>query len=287
MPHSRLRNKLLIVPAALAVICALPVAAAGAHSFGPGPVRPAWTPPAPKVEVSGVVTTAPATGADTFVASAYVVVPPAFGTPATAPTSTPNTPITTGTTTSIRVDGRSEPVADLAAGDKFTALYSGTPTETLAAITGGTALSISAVTPPPTYVFYGFVGAVTATTSNSVSVSVTTSAPTVLFSGTDPFTVGRRTIVFGSSSSSPFGSLAGIHTGDVVAGGLIAKSGQTASAIEADPLQFLLDFPTSTPASPAASNAAIKRTEARAEALLKAEKRRLAKPAQKTVKHTK
>ncbi len=145
--------------------------------------------------------------------------------------------------------------------------------------------TVEGVAPPPKYGFYGFVGTVTATSSDSVSVSVTTSEPSALFSGADAFAIGPRTVVLGGSASAPFGSISGVSVGDVVAGGLISQAGQTAAAIETDPLEFLIDFPASAAPTNSTgtttSTAAIRHQQTRAKALLFAERKRLAKSAAK------
>jgi hypothetical protein len=200
---------------------------------------------------------------------------------------TPDTTITTDTSTSITINGKADqPVSDLADGDTFTAVFDGTPNDPLSTITATPAISITAWTPPTPYALYAFVGTVAATTApagttpGSISVTVTSSDPSGLFTGTDKFTVGPTTLVFGDSTSSLFGSLSGVSVGDVVAGGLISQGGQTASAIEADPLQILVDFPAAV--TPGVTTASIRHRDLKkALALLGKEKVKLDKHGKK------
>jgi hypothetical protein len=326
----------------LALVCAVPVAVAGAHGSGRG---------SSVVEVRGVVTTAPASGAGSFTATAYVVQHAHFlhggghgwgvgrgsgggrgwgggdsrggsggsgssgGSKSTSGGSskgngysysyggkvrgahtrdarahgshhqpgstpagdgTPDTQITTGGATQIRIDGQQSSVSNLAVGDYFTAVYDGTPDESLSTITSTPSLSVSAWAPSDGNLLYAFVGTVssTDTTAGTITVNVTGSTPNGLFSGTDTFDVGSQTIVLGNSGSTPFGSLGSFSTGDVVAGGLIAPSGGPAGTVESTPLQVLVDFPQSSSSSTSSANAqkaSIRRAERRALNLLRRE----------------
>jgi hypothetical protein len=177
---------------------------------------------------------------------------------------TAGTVITVDSGTKLDINGNTTTatVGELAVGQKFTATFDGTPTETLAAIVANPALSIVATTPKALYAFVGTVTATnTTSTPETVSVAVTQSLPTGLFTGTDTFDVGPGTFVFGGSSSSLFGSLSNVTVGDVVAGGLVSTGGQAASAVEADPLQVLVDFPASSSSS-SASSAAVRHLRA-------------------------
>jgi hypothetical protein len=308
----------------------------------------AFAAPTPEVEVKGVITSAPASGSDSFTATAYVLAPEHFfpggdwsgggnrhdpgswgggsgsSTGGDDPSSsssfsysyggrvggsygysgrsgdlrgarmrphlrshclsgttpvsdgTPGTVITTDSSTQITIDGQSSSVSNLAVGDYFTAVYDGTPDESLATITSTPALSVAAWVPLQGNSLYAFVGTVsgTDTTNGTVTVNVTSSIPNGLFSGTDTFDVGSQTIVLGNSGSTLFGSLANVTTGDVVAGGLIAPSGETASTVESSPLQVLVDFPQSSSSSSTATTqqASIRRAEHRALKLLRREK---------------
>jgi hypothetical protein len=242
----------------------------------------AFVAPTPEVEVSGVITAAPTSSdPDQFVATASVVQPihggapwrpisgPVFGgqhpgtqgsiqrahhsgaSSSPSASGTPDTTITVGSSTSFDINcNKSATVTDLAAGQTFTAVFDGTPDETLAEIVANPAVSVSAKTPKSLYAFEGTVTATDATSSpETVSVAVTESTPTGLFTGTDTFDVGPSTFVFGGPSGSLFGSLSDVSVGDVVAGGLVGPGGQTASAIEAQPLQVLVDFPASSSSS--------------------------------------
>jgi hypothetical protein len=300
----------------------------------------AYAAPTPEVEVKGVVTTAPASGSDTFTSTAYVVTPPKFHplpagggwgggggayvhgsgdgysygggigggygfTPTTAhargahvrrsnclpgstPASqgTPNTAITTDGSTKVTVNGQTSSVSNLVAGDKFTAIFDGTPNEPLSTVTATPAVSVAAYAAAPTpNVLYGFVGTVASTTSSSVTVNVSNSIPSALFSGTDTFTVGSSTIVLGNSGSS----LSSVAPGDVVAGGLLGPSGQSASTIESDPLQVLVDFPASlSPGSSTSStSSSTKRAERKALKSLRQEKAKLGRHHKKHNEHQK
>lgn len=176
---------------------------------------------------------------------------------------TPNTTITVDSNTKLLVDGVSEPVSDLAVGQTFTAVFNGTPDEALSQIVSGPALSVTAhtlgarVTTP--HSLYAFVGTVTATNTTSspetVSVAVTESRPTGLLSGTETFAIAPTTFVFGGKAGSMFGSLSSVKVGDVVAGGLIASTGQTAAAVQAAPLKVLVDLPAASATNTAAATA--------------------------------
>jgi hypothetical protein len=200
-------------------------------------------------------------------------------------TGTPGTVITVDSGTKLDINGNktTATVGELAVGQKFTATFDGTPTETLTAIVANPALSVTATTPKALYAFVGTVTATnTTSTPETVSVAVTESLPTGLFTGTDTFDVGPGTFIFGGSSSSLFGSLSNVAVGDVVAGGLVSTGGQAASAIEADPLQVLVDFPD--PSSSSSSSAAVRHL--RANDLRKALKL-LGKDSKKSGKHQK
>lgn len=173
-----------------------------------------------------------------------------------SPTGTPGTVITVDSSTTFDVNANtSATVGDLADGQVFTAVFDGTPDETLAQIVSNPALSITARTP---HSLYAFVGTVTATSTTStpetISVNVAQSTPSGLFTGVDTFDIGPDTFVFGGPNGSLFGSLSDVSVGDVVAGGVISSAGQSASAIESDPLQVLVDFPVT--ASPGTSTTA-------------------------------
>lgn len=278
------------------------------------------TAPAPLVVVRGVVTSAPAPGSDSFTATAYVAAPPGhlfplggegpsrrgamrgrdaggdggYGAggqagagdcpPGFAPPAdgTPNTVITTDSTTGVTLDGQSAPLGSLAVGDVFSATYAGTPSEALSAITAAPAISLSAWAPAGGRVLYAFVGTVASSSAGTITVNVTSSIPTGMFAGADTFTVGPQTIVLGNSGSSLFGSLANVGQGDVVAGGLIGPAGETAGAAETAPLQVLVDFPAST--SPG-TTASIRRAEHRALRLLRRERAKLGHHHKKKHRH--
>jgi hypothetical protein len=294
----------------VALICAIPVAIAGAHGSRPD---------SSVVAVKGVVTTAPASGSDTFTATAFVAAPGHFRAgdgdgdhrhhghpwgagkrgsggsskgsssksysytysgkvrrPHTTSDGTAGTVITTDSSTAIKIDGRQTSVGDLAVGDYFTAVYKGTPDESLSTITSTTALEVRAWAPSQGNALYAFVGTVSSvdTTAGTVSVNVMDSIPNGLFSGTDTFDVGSQPIVLGNSGSTLFGTLSNVSTGDVVAGGVIAPSGESASTVQSTPLGVLVDFPQSSSSSSASANAdkaSVRRAEHRALKLLRRE----------------
>jgi hypothetical protein len=185
--------------------------------------------------------------------------------------------ITTDGSTAIKIDGRQSSAASLAVGDYFTAVYAGTPDESLTTITSAPALALSVFAPVQADSLYAFVGTVssTDTTTGTVTVNVTGSTPNGLFTGTDTFDVGSQTIVLGNSGGTLSGSLTNVAAGDVVAGGLIAPSGESASTVESTALGVLVDFPqtsSSSSTSAHAEKASIRVAERRALKLLRREK---------------
>jgi hypothetical protein len=171
-------------------------------------------------------------------------------------TVTPDTTITTDSATTFDVNGNNSlTFSSLAVGDTFTATFDGTPSESLADIVANPALSVTAYVPNALYAFVGTVtGTDTTSSPETVSVNVTGSTPAGLFTGTDTFDIGPGTFVLGGAGGSLLGSLGNVTTGDVVAGGLVTTGGQAASAIEADPLQALVDFSASSPSSSSAAS---------------------------------
>jgi hypothetical protein len=241
----------------------------------------AFVAPTPEVEVSGVITAVNPTS-DQFTATASLVQGNGGGSPWTpqsgrgfgrhshakvahgtrshcergSSNGTPNTIITTDSATTFNVGGTGgSTINALAVGQRFTATFDGTPSESLADVISNPANSVTAETAQTPSSLYAFVGTVTATDTSSspetVTATVTESTPSGLFTGTDTFDVGSSTFVFGGGGS--LGSLSSVSVGDVVAGGLFSTPGQTAGAIEADPLQVLIDFPASSSSSSSAA----------------------------------
>ena len=94
-----------------------------------------------------------------------------------------------------------------------------------------TALTVIATSPPQLYAFVGTLSAAPAAGATSLSVgSITESLPSGLFTAPATFTVGPNTLVFGGSSMA-IGSVSGLASGDVVAGGVIGMAGETAAQV--------------------------------------------------------
>lgn len=182
----------------------------------------------------------------------------------TAPATTQVT-INTTSATVFRVNGQTATISDLSQGQRFVALFNGSPGDTLQTIVSGAALAVYAHTPPAQRQLYAFVGRVTAvdtsSSPNTVTVDVTNSFPSSLVpagSGPQTFTVSPDTMILGGSSSNGLegGSLGDVTVGDVVAGGEIGAAGETLSQVEASPLGVLIDFPASSSSSGSGSSSA-------------------------------
>ncbi len=164
--------------------------------------------------------------------------------------------ISTGPSTTVQIDGQSSTPASLAQGDRFVALFSGMPGDSLQTLVASPAVAIYAHTPPTDRQLYAFVGSVTAVNpgvggSGTVSVNVTNTVPGGLVpagSGPATFTVSAGTVVLGGTAVNGLfgGSLADVHPGDIVAGGVIGSSGETLAQVESSPLQALIDFPAAS-----------------------------------------
>jgi hypothetical protein len=172
--------------------------------------------------VVGKVTAGPTVAdPDQFTATAKVV---ERGTRQTATTVT----ITTNSSTKLDVNGdHSAPLSAIAPGDRFTAKFAGSSSDTLDTLTASPALAVVDRTPKE---FYGFLGTVTAIDSSStpatVTVDVTRSAPKGFFTGTDTFEVK---------------SLKKIVVGDVVSGGIVTAPGTSAATIESEPIPVFIN----------------------------------------------
>jgi hypothetical protein len=269
----------------------LGVAVASAH-HGPGGGWGGGT-QSPRAAVAGTIVSVD-TANNTFVANAYVLTGPSFtgypaprspgrgfghghgygrgshsagdqassGATSTTPTTatsstTPTTTqvtISTNSSTKLVVNGKTATISDLASGQRFVALFSGSSSDTIQALTANPALAVFAHTPPTPKQLYAFVGTVRAvsptTSAGSVTVTVADSYPSGFFTSPATFTIGPNTVILGGNSTTGNGliggSLSNVSVGDTVAGGLIAPSGDTAAQVEALPLAVLVDFPAST-----------------------------------------
>jgi hypothetical protein len=193
----------------------------------------------------------------------------------TTPATTQVT-ITTNSSTKFRVGEQNATISDLASGDQFVALFNGSPsTDIRTLVTNNPALSVSAETPMTSQQLFAFVGTVTAVdpTGGTVTVNVQRSLPSALVPSGSPlvsFTAASDTMILGGSTSGGLfgGSLSNVSVGDIVAGGLIANSGETLSQIEATPLRLLLDLPASSASTPTTATAAKAKALRQALALL-------------------
>lgn len=212
--------------------------------------------------------------------------------------------ITTNSSTMIEVNGQKATISSLAAGDQFIATFpvpssSTAPTSTAptSTSTGGVrrdwghgggiapltlqevvanpALAVFARTPPPPppkHQLYAFVGTVSAvdTTADTVTVSVSASIPSGFFTSPATFTVSPDTLILGGNATGGLfgGTLSGVTVGDVVAGGEIGISGETAAQVEASPLRVLIDFPVSSTSTATTTATTKARALKKAEALL-------------------
>ena len=136
-----------------------------------------------------------------------------------------------------------------------------------------------------------------------MTVNVSDSPPSGLVpaaSNPATFTVSDSMLVLGGTSSTNglFGrSLSDVASGDLVAGGLVGRAGETLSEVESTPLQVLIDFPsssttttgttTTTTTTTSASDATAEtRTRALGQALALFGVKSTAKGAGKTAKQT-
>lgn len=155
--------------------------------------------------------------------------------------------------TIIRINWRAGVLGQLSQGDRFHAIFSGTPDEPLATIVSRHTLWLDGRTPPPHRTLFAFVGNVTATdtTVGTLTVNVTQSFPSGLVPpALEPatFTVNRRTLILGANATNGLrgGSLDGVQVGDLVAGAVVGWSNLTLAQVGSLPLRFLLDLPSGT-----------------------------------------
>ena len=197
---------------------------------------------------------------------------PATPTPMTTPTPGTVT-ITTNSSTKFDINGNtSATIANLAAGDRFIATFApstsqGTSSQgpgdegnsvrrshqdqggSTSTVPTTPALEVIAESPPQLYAFVGTVTTAPTALPGSLSVTVSQSLPAGLFTGAQTFQIGSQTLVFGGSLAAFFGrstSTPTISANDVVVGGEINMGGLTAAQVEANPLQVLVDFTSTT-----------------------------------------
>jgi hypothetical protein len=164
----------------------------------------------------------------------------------TTPTATQVTIKVDPTTTKLEVRGVSSPtISSLAKGDRFRATFTGSPGTSITTLTTAPALEVDAAPAPQRPSLYAFAGTVTGTTSSTVTVNLFGTYPSSLGAAgsSATFTVGSSTLVLGGATLFSQGGVSNIAKGDIVAGGLIGASGQTAAQVEAEPLMLLLDLP--------------------------------------------
>jgi hypothetical protein len=101
------------------------------------------------------------------------------------------------------------------------------------------------------------------TGTESVAVNMKRSIAKGFPGGADTLTVGSQTKVVGNTDLAP---------GDVVAGGLVALSGESASTVWSTPLQLVVDYAPASSSSTAANAEQMKRVERRALEMLRQEK---------------
>lgn len=161
--------------------------------------------------------------------------------------------ITTNASTTFRVNGQQGTISGLAAGDRFVAVFNGSPSDSLQTIVSSPAVAVYAHTPAAQHQLYAFVGTVTAvsTTADTVSVNVTGSIPSGLIpSSSNPatFTISPDTLILGANATNGLfgGTLSGVSVGDVVAGGPVGTAGETLAQVESSPLQVLVAFPVAS-----------------------------------------
>jgi hypothetical protein len=200
--------------------------------------------------------------------------------------------ISTDSNTNFDVDGHSGTIDNLAQGQKFDAVFSGSPNgDEQTFLNGNPAVSVFARTPHARKQLYAFVGSVTGvdTANGTVSVDITRTLPSDLAAAgsTATFTIGSDTLVLGGSGNGLFGgSLSNVSVGDIVAGGVTAPSGDTTAQIEALPLRILLDLPATSSAMASKASRAHARTHALDKALsLLGEKKSKSHKSKKSRKH--
>src|SRR5205807_2381502 len=149
------------------------------------------------------------------------------------PPSTTQVTISTDSSTQLYVDHQQATVSNLAAGQEFRALFSGSPSDDIQTLVSNPALFVFARAPHVEHELYAFVGTVTAVdpTAGTVTVDVIRSRPGDLAppGSSATFTVDSNTLVLGGSSSDSLfgGSLSDVNVGDLFAGGVAGPAAQT------------------------------------------------------------
>jgi hypothetical protein len=188
--------------------------------------------------------------------------------------STTPVTITTDGATTFRVDGQDGTISNLSPGQRFVALFTGSPGDSLQTLVSSPALAVYAHSPEEQRQLYAFVGTVSGVNAGAgtVTVQVTNSLPAGLVpasSNPATFTVSSSTMVLGGSATNGLlgGSVSDVAVGDVVAGGLVGPAGETLSQVESSPLQVLIDFPASATPATTSSMRRLERQRALTQAL--------------------
>src|ERR1700733_5389703 len=233
--------------ALITLLAAFPLAlgTSAAQAHGPGHRGWGWgeggaQPSSQVVAVAGTITSVDPT-TTSFVASAYTPTGEGFGWhgpvgrpgqgngrfrsywrsgPYTMPAATSVT-VTTNSSTKFRVDGQDGTFASLSPGQRFVALFNGSPGDSLQTLVSGPALAVVAHTPPKPHQLYAFVGTVNSvdTSADTVTVTVSNSVPSALVpSASNPatFTLSPSTLVLGGATTNGLfgGSINDVAPGD-------------------------------------------------------------------------